>query len=119
MRGVPQPPAAQRPRRPWLAALTLLGSLFPGLVALLPLTLGASWYLSADDNAHFLTPGRVWFELVLFVIAVMPFLAAAVSFLSVLLVRRGWVQACRVAAMWAGGLGAVACAAAAVSTGGV
>jgi hypothetical protein len=64
-------------------------------VALLPLTLGASWYLAADEN-RFLTLGRVWSELVLFAVAVAPFLAAAVAFVSVLGVGGGWVRACRV-----------------------
>jgi hypothetical protein len=92
--------------------------LLPGLVALLPLTLGASWYLAEDSNAPFLSEGRVWFELVLFSIAITPFLAAAVSFVSVGLVRRDLSLSLIVSAAWAGGLGLVAFAAVALSSGG-
>jgi hypothetical protein len=44
---------------PWLAGLVFLGALLPGLVALLPLTLGAGWYLAKPSNALFLTDATV------------------------------------------------------------
>ena len=106
-------------RIPWPAALVLfVGSLVPGLVALLPLAMGASWYLADDGNARFLTPARVWYELVMFSVAVAPFLAAVVAFVSVLVVRRDWTKAFLVAGAWAGALGFVAFIAAAASAGG-
>lgn len=119
MRGVTAYPTKSSPLpSPWLAGLVFLGSLVPGLVALLPLTFGSSWYLADPGNAGFLSPGRVWFMLVLFSIAIAPFLAAAVSLVSVGLVRRDLSLSFRVSAAWAGGLGLIAVVAAARSSGG-
>lgn len=103
---------------PWLSGLVFLGSLLPGLVALLPLTLGAGWYLAEDSNAPFLTEVTVWLTLAEFSIAIAPFLAAAVSLVSVGLVRRDLSLTLLVSAGWAGGLGLVAFVAAALSGGG-
>ena len=103
---------------PWLAGLVFLGSLLPGLVALLPLTLGAGWYLAEDSNAPFLTEATVWLTMAEFSIAIAPFLAAAVSLVSVGLVRRDLSLSLLVSAAWAGGLGLVALVAAALSGGG-
>jgi hypothetical protein len=119
MRGVTAyPTKSSRLPSPWLAGLVFLGSLLPGLVALLPLTLGSSWYLADPSNARFLSPGRVWSMLVLFSIAIAPFLAAAVSLVSVGLVRRDLSLSFLVSAAWAGGLGLTAVVAAALSSGG-
>jgi len=119
MRGVTvYPTKSSRLPSPWLAGLVFLGSLLPGLVALLPLTLGSSWYFADPSNARFLSPGRVWFMLVLFSIAMAPFLAAAVSLVSVGLVRRDLSLSFLVSAAWAGGLGLMAVVAAALSSGG-
>ena len=63
----------------WLAGLIFLGSLVPGLVALLPLTLGAGWYLSEPSNAPFLTVATVWWTLAEFSIAIAPFLLIKVT----------------------------------------
>jgi hypothetical protein len=102
----------------WLAGLIFLGSLLPGLVALLPLTLGAGWYLAEPSNAPFLTQATVWLTLTEFSIAIAPFLAAIVSLVSVGLVRRDLSLSLLVSAAWAGGLGLVALLAAALSGGG-
>jgi len=102
----------------WLAGLVFLGSLVPGLLALLPLTLGAGWYLSEPSNAPFLTVATVWWTLAEFSIAIAPFLAATVSLVSVGFVRRDLSLSLLVSAAWAGGLGLVALFAAALSGGG-
>ena len=103
---------------PWLAGLIFLGSLLPGLIALLPLTMGAGWYLSEDSNAPFLSAGVVWLMLSEFSIAIAPFLAAVVSLVSVGRVRRDLSLSLLISAAWAGGLGLVACVVAALSGGG-
>jgi hypothetical protein len=103
---------------PWLAGLVFLGSLLPGLIALLPLTMGAGWYLAEDSNAPFLTEVTVWLTLAEFSIAIAPFLAAGVSLVSVGLVRRDLSLSLLVSAAWAGGLGLLAFAAAALFSGG-
>ena len=118
MRGVSYPPNPRRPRSPLLAGLVFLASLLPGLVALLPRTLGTSWYLTDDGNASDLSAGRVWFLQVLFAIAIAPFLAVVVSFTSPLLAGRDLAVSFRIAAGWAGGLGLIAFAAAGVRSGG-
>jgi len=92
--------------------------LVPGLLALLPLTLGAGWYLSEPSNAPFLTVATVWWTLAEFSIAIAPFLAATVSLVSVGFVRRDLSLSLLVSAAWAGGLGLVALFAAALSGGG-
>lgn len=112
------PTKPSRLPNPWLAGLIFLGSLLPGLVALLPLTLGAGWYLAEPSNAPFLTEATVWLTLTEFSIAIAPFLAATVSLVSVGLVRRDLSLSLLVSAAWAGGLGLVALFAAALSGGG-
>jgi len=112
------PTKPSRMPNPWLAGLIFLGSLLPGLVALLPLTLGAGWYLAEPSNAPFLTVATVWLTLAEFSIAIAPFLAATVSLVSVGLVRRDLSLSLLVSAAWAGGLGLVALFAAALSGGG-
>lgn len=102
----------------WRSAFLLALSLLPALLAVLPLTMGPAWYLSADENEPYLSPGRVIWMLALVVIAAVPFVATAVALLSVKAVGETWVQACRVASRWALGLGLVAVLAAMASGGG-
>ena len=115
---VSHPVSSPRTRSLWRAGLLFLGSLLPALLAVLPLTLGAAWYLSDDGNTEFLTPGRVWFEVSLVAIAVAPFVAAVVSLASVLQAGRDLDKALRVASVWAFLFGWLALAAFAFSTGG-
>ena len=80
------PPAATQPAPPpvpavavpkdWRSVLLLVVSLVPGAVALLPLTMGPAWYLSADENQPYLTDARVIWMLTVFAIALAPFLGA-------------------------------------------
>ncbi len=88
--------------------LLLVGSLVPGAVALLPLTMGPAWYLFADENQSYLTGARVIWMLTVFAIALAPFLGAVVALLSVRFVGRDWGLACRMASAWAFGLGCLA-----------
>ena len=108
---------SQAPRL-WVSGLVFLVSLVLSLVAVFPLTLGAGGYLAADENAAFLTAGRVRFMLVLFAVALAPFLAAVVAFVSVLIVRRDVSMALLTASGWVAGLGVVAFLAAAVKSSG-
>jgi hypothetical protein len=94
------------------------GSTVPALVAVLPLVLGASWYLTDDANAAFLTPVRVRQCLVAFLLGVAPFLAAVASLTSAVASGRGLASALRVAAVWAGPLGVLAFAYAGLWAGG-
>lgn len=100
--------AGGRPESTWRALLVLLGALIPALIAVLPLTLGPAWYLSADENEPFLTGGRVVWMLVAFTIAISPFLATAVSLFSARAAGQDWARACRIAAWWAFGFGCFA-----------
>ena len=93
------------PTKDWRSVLLLVGSLVPGAVALLPLTMGPAWYLSADENQSYLTGARVIWMLTVFAIALAPFLGAVVALLSVRFVGRDWGLACRMASAWAFGLG--------------
>lgn len=97
-----------RRKRDWLAVLLLGGSLMPAALALLPLTMGPAWYLSADENEPYLTGARVVWMLTAFAIGLAPFLGAIVALLSVRCAGHGWAQACRIAATWALGLGCLA-----------
>ena len=96
------------PTKDWRSVLLLVGSLVPGAVALLPLTMGPAWYLSADENQSYLTGARVIWMLTVFAIALAPFLGAVVALLSVRFVGRDWGLACRMASAWAFGLGCLA-----------
>ena len=86
----------------------LVGSTVPALVAVLPLTMGPAWYLSADENQPYLTAGTATWMLTVSAIALAPFIAVAVSLLSIRAVGQGWAKACRVAAAWAFGFGFLA-----------
>lgn len=92
----------------WRAVVLFVGALVPALVAVLPLTMGAAWYLSADENEPYLSKWRVIEMLAAFAIAVAPFLAAVVALVSVRVVGCSWARACRVAAGWTFGLGCLA-----------
>ena len=100
--------ASGRPESSWRALLALLAALIPAFIAVLPLTLGPAWYLSADENEPFLTPGTGVWMLLVFTIAIAPFLAGAVSLFSARAAGQGWANACRIAAWWAFGFGCVA-----------
>ena len=102
----------------WRAVLLLGVSLIPALLAVLPLTLGPAWYLSADENEAHLTGARVVWMLAIFSISLVPFVGAVVALLSVRFAGHDWAQACRVAAAWALGLGCLAFATGMVSGGG-
>jgi hypothetical protein len=80
--------------------------------------MGPVWYLSADENAPYLTGARVAWMLAVFSIALAPFLGAVVALLSVRLVGHGWGLACRMASVWAFGLGCLAFVTAMVYGGG-
>jgi hypothetical protein len=109
----------QQPTRVWPAALLLMGSLVPALLAVLPLTMGPAWYLSAEENELYLTGGRVVWLLTVFAIALTPFSGVIVSLLSVRAVGRDWAQGCRIAAAWGFGLGCLAFGTAMVYAGGL
>jgi hypothetical protein len=81
--------------------------------------LGVGWCLSADTNADLLTPARVWFGLVAFLVAWAPFVAGVASFVTALRTGRGVSAALYAAAWWTGGLGLLAMITAAVWTGGL
>jgi fatty acid desaturase len=109
--------AEVRPSKDWRGVLLFMGSLVPGGVALLPLTMGPAWYLSAGENQPYLTGPRVIWMLTVFAIALAPFLGAAVSLLSVRF-GRDWGLACRMASAWAFGLGCLSFLTAMVYSGG-
>lgn len=97
-----------RPASAWRGVLLLGASLIPAVIAVLPLTLGPAWYLSADENEPYLTSARVLWMLAAFTVALVPFAGAVVALLSVRFAGYNWAQACRVAAAWAFGLGCLA-----------
>lgn len=102
----------------WRSVLLFVLSLLPAGVAVLPLTMGAAWYLSAEENAPFLDEWRVLEMLTAFVVGIAPFLAAAVALVSVRAAGRGWATALKVAECWAFGLGGFAFVAAMLFGGG-
>ena len=91
----------------------------PGLLAVLPLTLGPAWYLSADENEPYLDGATVFWMLVVFTIALLPFLGAVVAVVSVRRAGGDWARACCIAAAWAFGFGCLAFVTAMVYGGGL
>ena len=94
-----------KPERTWLPPLLFLGALLPALVAVLPLTMGPVWYLTADENEPHLATATVLWMLVTFTVGVAPFVAGLVALLAGRASGATWSASCRLAAWWTLGLG--------------
>ncbi|GGB46604.1 hypothetical protein GCM10011492_42160 [Flexivirga endophytica] len=90
----------------------------PALIAVLPLTLGSTWYVAADENREFLTTGRAIWGFVLFSAGVLPFVAFVIALITARASGSRWPAALKLAAIWIAALGLIACGAAMLGGGG-
>lgn len=104
--------------KPLSIVAAVAGASVPALLAVLPLTLGSTWYVAADENREFLSTGRAAWGFVLFLAGVLPFVAFTAALVTARLSGSSWPAALKLAAIWIAGLGLLACAAAMLGGGG-